>query len=89
MAEPREFVSRRIAWCRHGRFHEGDYEGPRHVCPEEDGGEYGESHYMIPRRAWVCSECDVAYFQKKKPDLEKHECEDARTTAIEECLIRL
>ena len=71
-----EMESRLIGWCPNEPISAGDYEGPRMICPVIDCREDGKGHYLIKRRAWVCSECQGVYFQKKKPDIEAHECYD-------------
>ena len=77
-APEREMTSRLIAWCPNGRFHDGEWTGPKHACPAWDcigiptPGKPG--HLLRKRRAWLCSRCDTAFFSRR--EAEEHDCDD-------------
>ena len=74
-----ELVRVVVAWCDLSGFHDGPYEGPNHPCPNNGTWQYctqfGEDHYLRPRRVWMCPDCEWAYLQDKKP--ESHNCAEA------------
>ena len=52
--------SRLVAWCKYGRFYEGDYAGPGHTCPAEGCLDGVRGHYLQKRRMYVCTVCGWA-----------------------------
>lgn len=59
--------SRLIAWCDHGKFYDGDYEGPNQPCPANPECNDFTDHNLRRRRAWVCSECGYAFLTRARP----------------------